>query len=206
MKYDLNQIGIEKNLQYECITTTINNGEKNAGAFAFTYLGEDKVSCRIFEGSKTLENIKNKKKYVVNVTQDPLVFTKCTLDKLSDDYYTDDDNIAILKDTPAYMIIEVESIGENSLKDFPIKNNTKLFFITGKIKKLVINQNTQAFNRSFAALIESLTNFSRYKIVDKQKKNEYLIKLDENERLINKVGSGKTKKAMSILKKEYEKA
>ena len=53
MKYDLSKVGIEKDLQYECITTTISeDGIKNAGAFAFKYLGDDKVFCRIFEGSK----------------------------------------------------------------------------------------------------------------------------------------------------------
>ena len=206
MKKKLKKIGIEENLQYECITTTINNTEKNAGAFAFTYLGEDKVFCRIFEGSKTLKNIQETKKYVVNVTQDPIVFTKCTFDKLSDDYYTSDENIAILKNTPAYMIIEVESIEENTLDDFPIKSDAKLFMITGKIKELIINENTQAFNRSFAAVIESLTNYSRYLIVDAEKRKEYLARLNENQRLVNKVGSSDAKKAMEILKKEYEKA
>lgn len=60
MSYDLSKVGIERDLQYECITTTINsNGVKNAGAFAFKYLGDDKVHCHIFEGSKTLKNILN---------------------------------------------------------------------------------------------------------------------------------------------------
>ena len=58
MSYDLSCLGIEKDLQYECITTTISkDGVKNAGAFAFQYLGGDKVRCHIFEGSKTLKNI-----------------------------------------------------------------------------------------------------------------------------------------------------
>ena len=58
MNYDLSKLGIEKDLQYECITTTIDkDGVKNAAAFAFIYLGGDKVNCHIFEGSKTLENI-----------------------------------------------------------------------------------------------------------------------------------------------------
>ena len=80
MNYDLSEIGIEKNIQYECITTTINKeGVKNAGAFAFTYLGEDKVFCRIFDGSKTLKNILDTNEYVVNITQDSLIFTYSTL-------------------------------------------------------------------------------------------------------------------------------
>ena len=58
MESDLEKVGIKKDLQYECITTTINSdGVKNAGAFAFKYLGGDEVHCHIFEGSKTLKKV-----------------------------------------------------------------------------------------------------------------------------------------------------
>ena len=40
MEFNLEEIGIEKDLQYECIYTTENSkGEKNAGPFGFKYLG-----------------------------------------------------------------------------------------------------------------------------------------------------------------------
>ena len=83
---------------------------------------------------------------------------------------------------------------------FNIVFHTYLYFFAGK------EENTQAFNRSFAAVIESLTNYSRYLIVDAEKRKEYLARLNENQRLVNKVGSSDAKKAMDILKKEYEKA
>lgn len=207
MNYDLGKVGIEKDIQYECITTTINeDGIKNAGAFAFKYLGDDKVFCRIFEGSKTLKNIQNTKEYVVNITQDPLVFTYATLDCLGDEYYTDDDNIAIIKNTPAYIIVDVENIEKKTPDDFPIKGDKNIFFITGKIREFIINdENANAFNRGLSALIEGLVNFSRYKIVDDEKRKEYMDRLIENQRVINKVSDEKTKKAIADLKSEYEK-
>ena len=207
MNYDLSKVGIEKDIQYECITTTINeDGVKNAAAFAFKYLGEDKVFCRIFEGSKTLKNIQNTNEYVVNITQDPLVFTYATLDCLGDEYYTDDDDIAIIKNTPAYIIVDVVSIEKMSPDDFPIKGDKNIFFITGKIRKFVVNdENVKAFNRGLSALIESLVNFSRYKIVDEEKRKEYMDRLIENKRVIDKVSDEKTKNAMADLKSEYEK-
>ena len=207
MNYDLSKVGIKKDLQYECITTTINeNGVKNAGAFAFKYLGEDKVFCRIFEGSKTLKNIQNTKEYVVNITQDPLVFTYATLDCLDDEYYTDDNDIAILKNTPAYIIVNVENIEKRTPDDFPIKGDKNIFFITGKIKEFIINdENAQAFNRGLSGLIECLVNFSRYKIVDSEKRKEYMDRLIENQRVIEKVCDEKKKKAIADLKTEYEK-
>jgi len=207
MSYDLSKVGIEKDIQYECITTTINrDGVKNAGAFAFKYLGDDKVFCRIFEGSKTLKNIQNTNEYVVNITQDPLVFTYATLDCLGDEYYTDDKDIAIIKNSPAYIIVDVEDIEKKTPDDFPIKGDKNIFFITGKIREFVINdKNTQAFNRGLSGLIEGLVNFSRYKIVDDAKRKEYMDRLIENQRVINKVSDEKTQKAMARLKAEYEK-
>ena len=207
MKYDLSEVGIYSDQQYECIYTTINSRkEKNAGAFAFIYLGDDKVMCRIFEGSKTLKNIKETKEYVVNVTQDPIVFTTSTIDKLADEYYTDDEDIAILKDAPSYMIIDVDNIEMKTPDDFPIKNDTNIYFIYGTIRDFVVNDpSVRPFNRGFSALIESLVNASRYKIVGDEKRKYYLGRLEENRRIINKVSDENTKKAMELIVREYEK-
>lgn len=207
MNYDLSKVGIEPEIQYECITTTISeDGVKNAGAFAFRYLGGEKVFCSIFEGSKTLKNIKNTKEYVVNITQDPLVFTYATLDCLGDEYYTTDRDIAIIKNTPAYIIVDVENMEKKTPDDFPINGEKNIYFITGKIREFVISdENAQAFNRGLPAIIESLVNFSRYKIVDEAQRKVYMDKVIENSRVINKVSDKKTQRAMAYLKLEYEK-
>jgi hypothetical protein len=207
MNYDLSKLGIEKDLQYECITTTISkDGVKNAGAFAFIYLGEDKVHCHIFEGSKTLKNILDTNEYVVNITQDPLVFTYATLDCLDNEYYTDDEDIAIIKGTPAYIIVDVENVDIKTPENFPIKGDNSIYFITGKIRDVVVNdENIHAYNRGMSGLIEGLVNFSRYKIVDDEKRKDYMDRLIENQRVINKVSDEKTKKAMADLRAEYEK-
>lgn len=207
MESKLEKVGIKKDLQYECITTTISSeGVKNAGAFAFKYIGGDMVHCHIFEGSKTLKNILESKKYVVNITQDPLVFTYATLNCLGDEYYTDDADIAIIKNTPAYIIIDVVEVEKKSPENFPIKGDNNIYFITGKIREFIINnENIMAFNRGMSALIESLVNFSRYKMVDEVQKKIYMDKLLENQRVINKVSDEDTKKAIADLRKEYEK-
>ena len=135
-----------------------------------------------------------------------MVFTYATLDCLGDEYYTDDKDIAIIKNSPAYIIVDVEDIEKKTPDDFPIKGDKNIFFITGKIREFVINdKNTQAFNRGLSGLIEGLVNFSRYKIVDDDKRKEYMDRLIENQRVINKVSDEKTQKAMARLKAEYEK-
>jgi hypothetical protein len=204
---NLEKLGIKKDVQYECITTTTSkDGIKNAGAFGFKYLGDDKVFCRIFEGSKTLKNILDTNEYVVNITQDPLVFTYATLDCLGDEYYTDDEDIAIIKGAPAYIIVDVENVDIKTPENFPIKGDNSIYFITGKIRDIVVNdENIQAYNRGMSGLIEGLVNFSRYKIVDDEKRKDYMDRLIENQRVINKVSDEKTKKAMADLRAEYEK-
>lgn len=206
MKFDLSKIGIEKDLQYECITTTVSkDGVKNAGAFAFQYLGDDKVHCHIFEGSKTLKNILDTNEYVVNITQDPLVFTNATLNCFDDEYFDEYDGMTIIKNSPAFIIVDVENVEIKTPENFPIKGDNNIYFITGNIREVVINdESARPFNRGLSSLIECLVNVSRYKIVDGEKRKEYFDRLLENERVINKVSDEKTKKAMQIVKKEYE--
>ena len=207
MGYDLSSVGIYPNLHYECIYTTINSdNEKNSAAFTFIYLGENRVKCRIFEGSQTLKNIQEKKQYVVNITPNPIIFTESTIDKLDSSFFTDDEEIAILKDAGSYLVIDVEKIETNSDYDFPIKNSTRLFFIEGVIKDFVVNDNSiKAFNRGFSSIIESLVNFSRYKIVDDEKRQYYFNRLLENKRIIDNVSDEDTQKAMDLLVDEYRK-
>ena len=207
MEYDLSKVGVEKGLQYECITTTISkDGIKNAGAFAFVYLGEDKVHCHLFEGSKTLKNILDTNESVVNITQDPLVFTYATLNCLGDEYFTDDADIAIIKNTPAYIIVDVEDVDIKTPENFPIEGYNNIYFITGKIREFVVNDDSaRAFNRGMSGLIEGLVNFSRYKIVGEEQRKAYMDKLLENQRVINKVSDEKTKKAMDDRVKQYKK-
>ena len=206
MKFDLTPVGIEKDLQYECITTTKSkDGINNAGAFAFKYLGGDKVHCHIFEGSKTLKNILETNEYIVNITQNPLAFTYATLKCFDDEYFDEYNGMPIIKNSPAFIIVDVESVEIMAPENFPLKGDSNIYNITGKIREFVVNDNTvRAYNRGMSALIESLVNVSRYKIVDDDKRKDYYDRLIENERVINKVSDDKTKKAMQIVKKEYD--
>ena len=204
---NLETVGIKPELQYECIYTTISaSGEKNAAAIGFKYLGDGKVKCNIFDGSKTLKNIQDTKQYVVNITQDPLTFVYSTISNLPEDYFTDDEKIAILKDAGSYLIIDVTEINEKQPSEFPIKSEKSIFEITGQITEFVVNNKSEkAFNRGMGCLIDSLVNYTRYHIVDSGKKALFDRRLEENQRIINKVSDSETMKAIDILKKNQEK-
>ncbi|WP_407413874.1 DUF447 domain-containing protein [Methanobrevibacter sp.] len=207
MNETLEKIGITTEERYECIYTTIDeNGNKNSAAIGLKYFGENNIGCRIFEGSKTLENIQKTRRYVVNITQDPLIFTKSTIDKLPDEYYTQDTDIAILKDAGSYIIVDVVDIDEQKPENTPIDNDQSIFMIKGKIVEIVIrDKSIKAFNRGLGGIIECLVNVSRYKIVDDKKRAEYMDRVIENNRMIQRIGNSQTKESMKLIKKEYEK-
>ena len=68
---------------------------------------------------------------------------------------------------------------------------------------IVINNQTNALNRGFGYVIESLANYTRFDLVDDSKKEEYLIRFKEAHRVVLKVGRKEDIKAMGEIKKEY---
>ena len=97
-------------------------------------------------------------------------------------------------------------IEEQKPENTPIDNDQSIFLIKGKIESVTINDETiKAYNRGLSGLIECLVNFSRYLIVDDEKRAVYMERVIENERMIGRIGDTQTKEAMKIIKKEYEK-
>ena len=89
METDLTKIGMYKEQQYEVIITTIDkNGNSNAAPFGLRVLEDNEVFLRIFEGGNTIKNIKEKGEFIVNITNDPLMFTLSTTNTIPDEYLT----------------------------------------------------------------------------------------------------------------------
>lgn len=203
MKINLKDVGMKKGQKYEGIYTTINkNNEKNAAPIGIMCKGENEIGCRIFEGSKTLANIQEQKEYVVNITNNALSYTLSTIDNLPASYFTDDDDeIAILKDTDAYLISKVKSIEKMDTSNDPIHQEGDAFIITGEVTDIKKNNPcAKAMNRGIHCLIESLVNYTRIDIVNKEKQDYYIGRFKENQRIIEKVADDKTKEAMNIIK------
>lgn len=207
MTIDLTKVGIEKGLKYESIYTTINSKkEKNAAPIGVIAISKDIVTCSIFENTQTLKNIIETKKYVINIVEDPMIYTLSTIGNLPENYFTKDKDIAILKNTPAYLVCKVIDIEKNESKKSPADKKEKLFKIKAEVSEIVINDKcVKAINRGMHCLIESLVNYTRFNIVNKEKKEYYLGRLKENQRIINKVGDNETKEAMNLLKEAMKK-
>ena len=200
MEIDLALIGMEKGRQYETIITTRNDENlKNAAPIGVICSGPDTILNRIFKGSHTLENIISQREFVVNITHDPELFTMSTLGNLPQDYFNED---TTLKCAEAYFKCEVTSLTEAVKQSDPIKKKDEAIVIKSKVTELVINKNTKALNRGFAYVIESLSNFSRFDLVGEEKKQEYLKRFREANRIVKKVGYREDIEAMDKIKEE----
>lgn len=191
----ISKLGILKDLKYDCIITTFSESIA-AEVSALSYLGGDRMEI-CCNNAKTLENILKTNEYVANLTQDSLTFTKVSLNCTSDEDFDEYDGRPVIKNADSFIIVDACEV---------VRESADGHAITGRIKEVVIsNENAKAYNCGLDKLIETLTNLSRYKIVDGEKRNDYMKRLIENERIINEVSDEKTKKVMAYLKSEYEK-
>lgn len=200
MEIDLTKIGMFKGQQYETIISTSNgDGTLNAAPIGILCRGKNKVMCRIFKGSHTLENIISNKEFIVNITQDPELFTWSLLDNLQ---ASDFDENKSVKNVDCYFKCEVTSIKEAVKQSDPIKKKSEANVIKADVVDLVINKPVKVYNRAFSCVIESLANFSRLDIVDDEKRKYYLDSFKESYRVVKKVGSKQDKDAMDRIKRK----
>lgn len=200
MEIDLNLIGMNKGKQYETIITTVNcENVQNAAPIGVLCSGKDTILCRIFKGGKTLDNIISQREFTVNITHDPELFTLSTIGNLSPEYFSNDNS---LRGVDAYFKCEVISIKEAVKQSDPIRKNGEANVIKSKVTDMVINKEVQALNRAFSCLIETLANFTRFDLVDEEKKQYYLTRFRECSRVVNKVGGKEEKQSMGEIKKE----
>lgn len=200
MEIDLNLIGMDKGKQYETIITTVNcENVQNAAPIGVLCSGKDTILCRIFKGGKTLDNIISQREFTVNITHDPELFTLSTIGNLSPEYFSNDNS---LRGVDAYFKCEVIDIKEAVKQSDPIRKKGEANVIKSKVTEMVINKEVQALNRAFSCLIETLANFTRFDLVDEEKKQYYLTRFRECSRVVNKVGGKEEKQSMGEIKKE----
>ena len=141
------------------------------------------------------------RRYVVNITFDPINFVNLTIGNLDIEEFTDDDDIAILKNAEAYVICDVTDIRKmDPIKDH-VTSNGEAYIISSDVVEIVKNhQCAKALNRGVFALLECLTNYTRLDLVSKEQQDYFIGRFNENNRMIKRVSGPDTIKAMEILK------
>lgn len=198
MKIDLSTVGMEKGCLYEAILTTENSeGLRNAAPFGVIAMGPEDIMMRMFEGTRTLANIKETKQFIVNITDNTYLFTKTFLDNADEEDLTENNT---LKDCQAYFKCEVQREIE-TIRDDDI-DVSGLVIINAKVTELVINEKSvKPLNRAITTVLDCLVDLSRIDMVDDETKNQYLTRIKDNKKLIRKVGSKKDKKSFELIEK-----
>ena len=200
MEIKLSTIGMEKGRQYETVITTKNeDGTKNAAPIGVICAGDNKIISRIFKGSNTLENIIREREFIVNITHDPEIFKTSTLGNLPQNYFNEDYS---LKCAEAHFKCRVTRLTEAVKQSDPVKKKDEAIVIKSEVDELIINKPTKAMNRGFGYVIESLSNLTRFDLVDDAKKEQYLVLFREAYRVTLKVGTKEDIRAMNEIKKE----
>lgn len=205
MDIDVRDIGMEKGNQYEIIITSLcEDHSKNAAPFGGIVYSKDELMFRIFKTSLTAYNIYRNKEFIVNITNNPKIFTLSTIGKLDDEYFTEDED-PILRDCDAYLKCNTETIREISRHGGPVESDVKSYVIKARVVEIVKNRPCpQLVNRGLYMLIESLVNYTRLDIADYSLKKYYLDRFSEDERVIKKIGTREDKESIKILRKKLE--
>lgn len=195
---NLFDIGFNKGQQYETIITTKNkDNTPNAAPIGVICRGQNNIMCRIFKGSKTLENILETKEFTVNILQNPLMFTQATLFTIDNEHLEKDNSI---KYCDSYFKCNVDNLIDAVKRSDPI-NKSKAIVIKATVDKIIVNNpDKKPFNRSLGLLIEILNNYAYFN----DNPQYYANRLKEAKRVITKVGSKEEKKAINLIKEELQ--
>lgn len=204
MSFSLESIGMESGARYEAIYTTMDkDGEIDAAPIGVKCINDYDVAARIFDGSKTLNNIRETKVFVVNVTDNPKIYADALYGNLENLQLVRDDDIAYLKNADAYFICLVKSIEEVKAKKDHVNEGAKSYIVIAENIKITINKKgAKALNRGLFAFLESLVDYTRVDIIDDDKKEEYKKRFLENERVIERVAERDVKESMATLRQK----
>jgi len=204
MTLNLYSLNMEKGLHYEAIVTTQNeDGTPNAAPMGVICKGPDQVVLRLHEGSHTIANVKRDKKFYVNLCRDPLLFTHSLIDNPPSAEFKEEKHGFSLKNADASFFGEVHHERKVEKEDAMGENITIMFH--SQVQD--INQEkkeSEPLNRAICGVIEALVNLSRVQRAPAEKKKEYMDRMKEISRVVNRVGGPKHKEAMELIEKEFE--
>lgn len=211
---NLNSLHMNKGQMYETIITTktatgLNSDDKvnkvpknNAAPIGVLCKNPEQVVLYLYEGTHTLKNIDENGEFIVNITQDPLIFTNSTLGDVDNDYFVNYKGIPYFKNTDAFFVARVENTKEITRKNG--FGSSKMSIITANVEEVVQFKDTIPLNRGIYAVVESLIHYTRLELADDQTRANYWQRIKEMNRVAQKVGSTQEKKALQEIIKNIK--
>lgn len=195
-----NNLNIEENTRYEVLVTTHNDDNSyNTKPFGVLFKGNN-VILNLYPNS-TLKNIRNNPSFIIQLSSNPLIFTKSLLDKLDDSDYNEN---GILKKAPCIIYAKafdyVTIIHEDKYGDTPITR------ITSEITDMIMmNNSPSVINRTTNRIIELLVKLSRIKYMNNDDLNLLEKEIDESLKFIIKEGNQDHISSFTLIKEELNK-
>jgi hypothetical protein len=125
-----------------------------------------------------------------------MVFVESTIGNLDTTKFESYQDFFPIKGAEAFFTVQVTR--EKLVQRQDHLGTSTINVVTAGVEELVKNQeHVNPLNRAIYGIIEALVYLSRIDIVSEEEKKEYLEKLGETSRVVNKVGSKEHKKAMN---------
>jgi uncharacterized protein len=166
--------------------------------------GPDLIVLRLHEGSHTIANVKRDKKFYVNLSRDPLLFTYSLIGGPSDLEFAEEDHGFSLKNADASFFGEVHHEKEIVKENDAMGENITVMFHSQVRDIKQEKKESEPLSRAICGVLEALVNLSRVKRVPHQKKMEYAERLKEISRVVNHVGGPRHIQAMELIEKEFK--
>lgn len=188
---DIEELGIFDGINEIIATTEDEAGASNAAPLGLIKEG-DRLSVRLFVGSHTRENILAKKKFVANVSHDPMLFVETALNDVPEDMFVVRDGELTLRDAEAWALFRCEP------KDLDIAL-PEAEFVRGE----VLRREFRAVNRGINLVVEAAVAATRYVAL---KSDLYLEEIFRIRRIVGRCGGPKEIEAMDRLEELIEEA
>lgn len=194
-----NNLNIEENTRYETLVTTLNRDNSHHIKPMGVVFKKDTVILNIYPNN-TLKNIKENNSFMVQLTYNPLMFTKALLDLLEAD---DFENSFILKDVSYVLYADVSDyvtlIKEDSY------GKTVLTRIEAKITDVVqVNNMPSVLNRTTNKILELLVKLSRIRYMNKSELSQFDDEIEDSLRFIVKEGNQNHINCLTLIKKQVK--
>ncbi len=188
----LKSLGFQKNWTYETIVTCYSDTlTPHVSTFGLISPDLKKIVLEIYEGSKSLSFILNKKDFVINLLSDPIIFYQALYDK---------ENLRFIKpeNVNAPVLANAETYIEARLQKTQEKEHRQT--IHAEIVNIHSSKKPVLINRADHLLLESIITATRIHYLPEGKPEETL---KDNYRVINKVAPGSP--CIGIMKRLIEK-
>jgi hypothetical protein len=188
---DIEELGIFDGINEIIATTKGEKGVPNAAPMGLIKEG-DRLSIRLFVGSHTRDNILAKRKFVANVSHDPILFVETALGDIPEDRFVERDGELTLRDAEAWALFRCEP------KDLDI-SLPEAEFVRGE----VLRREFRAVNRGVNLVVEAAVAATRYVAL---RSDIYLEEIFRIRRIVGRCGGPREIEAMDRLEELIEQA